>query len=405
MAVIRRFGHLQFSRIYIGDLTMTIQQQKPNFGGRQHFLDWLRVLAFAYLVLYHTALMFVDWSFHIESGHNYEALKPLLILTANWRLDLLFLVSGVAISFMMTTFTIGGFLKQRVVKLFIPCTFAIAFIVAPQAYFEALFKGLIEPGAWQFWTTQYFSFSWMDGMIAPFPTYNHMWYVVYLFIYTVVLAPLFIFINTPKGQTYLSILENWITKGFRILWAPYILYLSAFFYTGHNNVTHALNDDWFGHFIFLYILVMGVLFVRMPKTWQVFEDNRYVSLTLALVSYWVILTKNYTGLLPVISWDLMEMIIKWSWVATLIGFGRHYLNYTNDFLRYANSIVYPFFILHQTVIIIIGYYIIDWGMHGIFELIAINIGTLVICLVLIELVIKKLNILRLLFGLKLIKKA
>ena len=393
---------------------MTIQQQNINlngqinnkFGGRQHFLDWLRILAFGYLVFYHTGLMFVDWSFHIESGHNIELLKPIMLLSSTWRLDLLFLVSGVAISFMMTKMTIGSFLKQRVVKLYIPFTFAVAIIVAPQSYYEALFKGLIEPGFWQFWTTQYFSFTWMEGMIAPFPTYNHMWYVLYLFLYTILLVPLFLYINSEKGDAALSALENWITKGTRLLWAPYILYLSVFFYTGHNDVTHAVNDDWFAHFIYAYILILGVIFARMPKTWQAFANIRYYSLGLALVSYGIILAKFYIAddFAIYLSWDLMEMMLKWSWVATLIGFAKRYLNYTNDFLRYSNAIVYPFFILHQTVIIIIGYYMIDWGMNGIFEFISIIIGTILISVALIELVIKKSNILRILFGLKTIKK-
>lgn len=385
--------------------TNNIKLNVHNFGGRQHFLDWLRILAFSYLVFFHTGMMFVDWPFHIESGHDSGFLKSIMLLTTSWRLDLLFLVSGVAISFMMTKMTIGSFLKQRMVKLFIPLFFACAVIVAPQPYFEAVQKGIIEPGFWQFWTTQYFTGSWWEGMLTPVPTYNHMWYVLYLFLYTILLVPLLSFINSERGINVLAKFEIWITKGTRVLWAPYILYLSVFFYIGHNDITHAIWDDWFGHFIYAYILCLGVVFVRMPKTWQAFEDIRFTSLALALVSYGIILIKfNFNTPLDVISWDLVEMIIKWSWVATLIGFARHYLNYSTDGLEYCNGIVYPFFILHQTIIIIIGYYIIDWGMGGVYEFLAIVLGTFALSIFIIEMVIKKSNILRLLFGLKLIKK-
>lgn len=384
---------------------MTHKTLNMKYGSRQHFLDWLRVLAFAYLVLYHTGMMFVEWDFHIESGHDSAFLRSIMLLSSNWRLDLLFLVSGVAISVMMTKMTISQFLWQRIIKLFIPATFAIAVIVAPQSYYEALFKGLIEPGYWQFWTSQYFTFSWLEGMIAPFPTYNHMWYVVYLFTYTIILIPLFMYINSEKGKNALARFENWMIKGIRVLWMPYILYLAVFFYTGHNNITHAINDDWFGHFIYAYILVLGILFVRMPKCWQAFEDIRYWSLALALISYGIIMIKyNWNTPLDVIPWDLVEMIIKWSWVAMLIGFARRYLNQSNSILNYCNSIVYPFFILHQTVTIVIGYYIIDWGLNGPMEFLVIATGTYVISFLLIEAVIKRLNLLRLLFGLKLIKK-
>lgn len=384
---------------------MSTQNNLQQYSQRQHFLDWLRVLAFAYLVLFHTGMMFVDWEFHIESGHNSEFLKSIMMLTTTWRLDLLFLVSGVAISVMMTKMTIKAFLWQRVIKLFIPFLFACAVILPAQPYFEAVQKGLIEPGFWEFWTENYFHFTWLEGMMTPWPTYNHMWYVLYLFLYTLLLVPLFAFINSDRGVSLLASLENWLVKGTRALWAPFVIYLSVFFYTGHNDISHAVWDDWFGHFVYAYILILGVLFVRMPKVWQAFENIRYISLLLALASYGVIMIRyNWNTPLDVIQWDLLEMLMKWSWVATLIGFARHHLNFTNEFIRYGNSIVYPFFILHQTVIIIIGYYIIDWGMSGVLEFVAIAIGTFIICLALIELVIKRSNILRLLFGLKTINK-
>ncbi len=154
-----------------------------KIGGRAYFLDWVRVLAFAFLIFYHTGMMFVSWGFHIESGHNSLLLKSIMMLTSTWRLDILFLVSGVAISFLTAKVPLGSFTWQRVLKLYIPLLFAIAVVVAPQSYYEALQKGLFEGSFWQFWTTRYFSFSWDPNMQAPFPTYNHMWYVLYLFHY------------------------------------------------------------------------------------------------------------------------------------------------------------------------------------------------------------------------------
>ncbi|MDG1857845.1 MAG: acyltransferase [Emcibacteraceae bacterium] len=384
---------------------MNTQTLNNQFGKRQHFLDWLRVLAFLYLVFFHTGMMFVEWPFHIESGHDSEILKAFMMLTTTWRLDLLFLVSGVAISVMMTKMSIKGFLGQRMIKLFIPLFFACAVVVAPQPYFEAVQKGLLGPGFWEFWTEKYFHFTWLEGMLTPWPTYNHMWYVLYLLLYTVLLVPIFIFINSDRGVLALKSLEQWLIKGTRVLWAPFILYLSVYFYTGHNEITHAIWDDWFAHFVYAYILILGVLFVRMPECWKAFDDIRFYSLAVALLSYGLIMIKyNWNTPLDAIQWDLIEMIMKWSWPAALIGFARHYLNFTNGFIRYGNSVVYPFFILHQTITIIIGFYIIDWGLNGVGEFICIAFGTIALSLALIELVIKRSNILRICFGLKTIKK-
>jgi len=117
---------------------LTSKQIPNNLGDRQYFLDWVRILAFAFLIFYHTAMMFVDWGFHIESGHNSLLLKTIMILSSQWRLDILFIVSGVAISFMCTKMSLKAFTWQRVIKLYLPLLFAVSVIVAPQSYYEAI---------------------------------------------------------------------------------------------------------------------------------------------------------------------------------------------------------------------------------------------------------------------------
>jgi hypothetical protein len=381
-----------------------LHEAKTSFGGRQHFLDWVRVLAFSFLIFYHTALMFVSWGFHIESGHDSVFLKSIMILTSNWRLDVLFIVSGVAISFMITKMSLKSFVWQRVLKLYIPLLFAIAVVVAPQSYYEALQKGVFDGSFWQFWTTQYFSFSWDERMQAPFPTYNHMWYVLYLFHYTIVLLPLFLFINSQSGTQLLSKSETWLAKGARIIWLPLAIYLGIFAAFSDHNVNHTFYSDWYGHCIFIFAVIMGVCFVRMPKVWQSFEDNRFISLIIGLVSYGVLLA---VFLLPDVSlpldrdlvWDLLGLVIKWSWIGIVIGFSRKYLNFNNGFLKYSNGIVYPFFILHQSVTIALGYYVIDWGFSGVIEYLIIALGTFLICGLLTSFLIQKNNVLRLMFGL------
>lgn len=386
----------------------TIKQSNDivvELGGRQYFLDWIRVLAFAFLVFYHAALMFVNWDFHIESGHNSQFLKFFMILSSKWRLDVLFLVSGVAISFMTTKMSLKAFTWQRVIKLYIPFLFAVAVVVAPQSYYEALQKGVFEGSFWQFWSSIYFSFSWDERMQAPFPTYNHMWYVLYLFHYSVVLLPLFAFINSVKGQATLAKVEHWLVKGSRIIWLPLTIYFGIFFLIDDHDVTHAFYNDWYGHSIFIFAVIMGLVFVRIPKVWQAFEDNRFISLFLAVVSYGalVIVFISPEGALPIddtLAWDIASLFVKWSWIALVIGFARKYLNYKNHTLDYCSAMLYPFFILHQTVTIVLGYYVIDWGFSGVVEYLIIVAGTFLLCWLLHELLIKRVNILRVLFGLK-----
>lgn len=374
-----------------------------NFGGRQYHLDWVRVLAFAFLIFYHSALMFVDWGFHIESGHNSTFLKSILLLTSNWRLDVLFVVSGVAIGYMTAKMPLKTFVWQRVLKLYVPLLFAVAVVVAPQAYFEAIQKGVFVGDFWQFWTSVYFSFSWDSKMQAPFPTYNHMWYVLYLFHYTLALLPFIAFFNSPKGVALLSRFEQWLSTGTRIVWLPLACYAAFYIAVDDHDITHAFYNDLYGHLVYFFAVLVGFLFLRMPGVWQAFARNRRVSLVLGVMSYAALLVLFFWPEIQLsnasnVLWDAAELLVKWSWLALVIGYAKTYLNLTNPFLKYCNGIVYPFFILHQTIIIALGFYVIDWGLSGPMELAVIVFGTFLLCYLITEWVIKKVDILRLLFG-------
>jgi len=165
------------------------------------------------------------------------------------------------------------------------------------------------------------------------------------------------------------------------------------------------HNDWYGHSLFLFAVIMGLVFVRMPLVWQYFEEHRYRTLALGLASYGVLLL-IYN--LPAedfivekgLAWDLIRLIVKWSWIALIIGFARRHLNFGNRALRYCNQAVYPFFILHQTIIIVFGYYVIGWKLPGVMAFLVISCGTFIICALLYELVIKQAALLRFLFGMK-----
>lgn len=384
-------------------ISNTIEDPKTS---RLFFLDWLRVLAFAYLILFHTGMMFVSWGFHIESGHDSQFLKYIMDLTHIWRIALLFMVSGVAISYMTRKIPIKSFSKERAVRLFIPLLFATIVVVAPQSYFEALQKGFIEEGFIAFFLNDYFSFTWIDGMLGPMPVYNHMWYVLYLFVYTMLLLPVFYFFNSEKGTSMLGGLENWLVKGRRIIWAPMLLFAIT------KNIlwpsfpeTHAMIDDWWIHADSIIILMIGFTFVRMPKTWAALQSHRMILLGLSLVSYAALMAVYYVPneYLPAdgnVLYPFVTPVVKWSWIAMLTGMARHYLNNGSNVLNYLNKAVYPFFILHQTVIIILGFYAIDWGMGMAGEFWTIALGTYVICWILYEGIIRHFAFTRLVFGMR-----
>ncbi|MCW1980937.1 surface polysaccharide O-acyltransferase-like enzyme [Xanthomonas arboricola] len=68
---------------------------------RRHDLDWLRVIAFGLLVLYHVGMYYVTWDWHVKSPTTHLMLEPVMLLSSPWRISLLLLISGVATAFML----------------------------------------------------------------------------------------------------------------------------------------------------------------------------------------------------------------------------------------------------------------------------------------------------------------
>ncbi len=159
--------------------------------GRLIFLDWLRILAFGLLVFYHVGMYYVSWDFHVKSPHAGHAIEPLMRLTNPWRMDLLFLVSGAATSFMLLRDgTSGRWLQLRAGRLLIPLLFGILVVVPPQSWLEVAQKYHYAGGYANFWglyLAHFQGFCDAAGQCLILPSWNHLWFLPYLFLYTLLL--------------------------------------------------------------------------------------------------------------------------------------------------------------------------------------------------------------------------
>ncbi len=93
-------------------------------------------------------------------------------------------------------------------------------------------------------------------------------------------------------------------------------------------------------------------------------------------------------------------INSWFWVVALLGLGRRYLNFNNSLLQYASEAAYPFYILHQTIVVAIAFYVVHWNISITKKFLVISTASLVATIVLYDLLVKRNNIVRFLFGLK-----
>ena len=132
------------------------------------------------------------------------------------------------------------------------------------------------------------------------------------------------------------------------------------------------------------------------------ERQRFFSLTSALVAlfgcFYLVLGMEVSTYNPAFAW--VRGFNTWAWMLTFLGFASHYLNFNNRLLSYANEAVLPFYILHQTVIVTLGYFIADWDIAVFPKYLFMLVVNFTIIIVLYEFIVKRVSFLRYLFGMK-----
>ena len=385
----------------------------PLASTRQYGLDWVRVIAFALLIFYHTGMFFVTWDFHFKNADTSRSMELWMLFLNQWRLPLLFLVSGAGVAFALQKRTDGQFAGERFKRLFLPLLFGMLVVVPPQIYMERLFK--------QQFSGSYFDFYPLVLQLKPYPdgnfSWHHLWFVLYLFVYSLVGLPLFRWVQKEGGQRVLSKATSFFEARPAALYtlvAPFWLYFM--FLLPKFDVTHGLFDDWFNHAISFTVFVYGYVLASQNRLLQVVQSLRKVSLAGGLVCFAAMLvgfslpSRGYVTWLPAYELEphnaayLVYFTLKsfnmWFWILAILGFALRYLNFSTPFLTYATEAVYPFYILHQTVMLVIGYYIVQWDTGVIPKFFAVAVGMFAITAVLYEVVVRRFAVTRFLFGLK-----
>jgi glucans biosynthesis protein C len=356
---------------------------------RAHFLDWLRIAAFGLLVVYHVGMYYVSWGWHVKSPFAGAGLEPWMMLTAPWRMALLFLVSGAATSFLLKRGTGGAFLAGRSRRLLLPLLCGVLLIVPPQAYFEVVFKHGYAGDYLDFlrlYFTAYGGFC-RAGQCLILPTWNHLWFVAYLWVYTLALWALLRW--RPMGlDTAAARCETWLT-GARLLWLPIgLLALTRLVLYPRFPSTHALVDDVYNHAVYLPLFLAGAVFARCESLWDRFARQRRAALLLALAGY-AVLAAFAGGLVPLMppgdatpALKALHRVafatVQWSALAAALGFARQHLDHDHRWRRTLTEAVFPVYLLHQTLIIGLAQVLLPLRWTPALEAPVLIIGTFVL---------------------------
>jgi glucan biosynthesis protein C len=259
---------------------------------RLYFLDWLRIAAFGLLVLYHVGMYYVSWDWHVKSPHAGTALEPWMMLSSPWRLGLLFLVSGAASSLMLARAP-DRFLARRSQRLLLPLLAGMAVIVPPQTYFELVHHFGYAQG-WGDFLRRYFSgdpsFCRAGGCLKM-PTWNHLWFVAYLWVYTAVLAAL---LRWRPGLLDAGARQLGLQPGLLslVVLPVAVLAVSRMALLTRFPPTHALVGDLYNHVLYGSLFAAGAVLARCPAAWARMEGWRWPALAFSLAT-WALLVAYF----------------------------------------------------------------------------------------------------------------
>ena len=373
--------------------------------GRRPALDALRALAFLFVILYHVGMYYVaDWPWHLKSPHAGEWLQwPMRVLNI-WRMDLVFLISGVSLGFLARHQGTVALLRSRGARLVLPLVFGMMVIVPYQAYAQGVANGLVAPGFGAF-LLRYLS------MAEPWPkrafdgaefgmTWNHLWYLPYLFAYTALVALTLPLWRSPAGQ--------WVRRRFNALRGWQLLLLPVLplvawtvLLAPHFPPTHNLVRDFYLHAIYLTVFLYGYWMGVDTGIWKELERLRRVSLVLAVAAIGTLIAVRVgaRGAAPGFVIDLLRTLYMWLAIATILGHGHRHLNRPWPWLRWANESVYPWYVLHQTLIVVAVVWLAPLALGPVLEPALILVATIGGCWLLTDGLVRRVRWLRPLFGL------
>jgi glucans biosynthesis protein C len=325
---------------------------------RLYFLDWLRIIAFAVLILYHVGMVYVMWPFHVKSPNATAALHPWMQLSAPWRMSLLFLLSGAATGTMLKGGASWQLWQSRTGFLLLPLLCGVVLLVPPQSYVEVQQK-YAYTGSYADFLALYFTgykgfCSGTNCLILP--TWNHLWFLPYLWLYTTLL------IGAVAGFPRLisrcaPVFEKVLSGPLLLLLPASVLLALRLTLLDRFPVTYALLDDVYSHAVYGSMFVAGVCLAARPAMWRRLAAARWWDLLLALVCWaeraGFLGLAGSLGLAPrSVAQPAVLAVFQWCAIVAAVGFAVQHLNRDHPWRATLTEAVFPVYMLHQTVLIV-----------------------------------------------------
>ena len=372
---------------------------KTDPYNRRHDIDWLRTLAMATIFLFHCARFFDEEGWHVKNDEISFTMTVFVGVVAQWIMPLFFVLSAWSAKAALGRRSNGAYLGERFRRLVVPLVFGIFVIVPPQVYIEGVTGGRFTGSFFAFLPHYFDGFYGFGGNFAWMGL--HLWYLEMLFLFSLITLPLFRRLGrarTPGRPSRLAAVTG--RPGLVFTLAIPVAVVEALVNRQPDGFGIRDFGGW-SPFTYLVFFVVGYLISTDPGARPCLERHRKVALAagvLATLGGYLWITSGGSSYTPAFS--VLRAFNAWSWLVAILGFGSRHLTFSNRFLKHAGEAVLPFYVLHQTVIVLVGYRLIplDAGIPVTFLILSTTSFMTIVALY--ELIVRRIPFLRFLFGMK-----
>jgi peptidoglycan/LPS O-acetylase OafA/YrhL len=333
---------------------------------RKHYIDWLRVLAVLLLFPFHTLRVFnADDPWYVKADHLSMAVSAVLGFISVWHMPLLFVLAGASTYFALGKRSSHRYIGERLTRLGVPFLFGLLVLIPPQTWCGGRFNSDYTGSYWHYIVSgDFLQMNIKDGgdYYGGFGI-GHLWFIMVLLVVAVVALPLLRWgrggrSGGGRGAAFLQGFSRRLAHPAGWLLAALLLF-----------VGEAMPDPTgLQPFYFLVFFVLGFAVVADGAFIKSAERYRWAALSLGTaLSVWWVVSGSLRESLPDPSWQrsglvFLGMVASWLVIVGLLGLGKRYLDRTSPALAYLGEASYPVYILHQTVIVILAFYIVGWAI-------------------------------------------
>lgn len=358
---------------------------------RQYDLDWIRVLATLAVFIYHCFMFFNPWAWHVKNNETDPTyITTISLFMSAWLMPIFFAVSGINSYYALQKRTGSQYMKERLARLGIPLLFGVMVLTPPQIYMERVSHGQFT-GSFFTWYPHYFDGVYLDiGGSGNFAFVGlHLWYLLVLLVFSFITLPVFL----RKKPT--------VTKELK----PLHLIVLTFPLMTVSVLVDIVNLGGWDISIYLLIFLYGYFFFTNASFKPIVQRLLPITMATSLLTTVLFVYGFMTGMPaagngPSILLATVKALNCWSWLLVIIALANKMLSFSNKWLQYGNQASMPFYVLHQPVIVTLGFIIADADWSIPVKLVFLLTFSFIIIMAIYHFMISRISFIRILFGMK-----